>query len=67
MAIRTGRKTVTFKGPFVLGGSDEVMPAGTYGVEADVEHLTDFGLDPAARTAERSWRTGRIVTVDAKC
>lgn len=35
MAIRTSKKEVTFRLPFVLGGFDEVLPAGVYGVETD--------------------------------
>ena len=35
MTIRTSKKTETFKRPFVLGGFDEVLPAGTYSVETD--------------------------------
>ena len=29
MKILTSEKTVTFRRPFVLGGFDEVVPAGT--------------------------------------
>ena len=39
MTIRTTEKTVTFKRPFVLGGFDEELPAGTYRVETDEELL----------------------------
>jgi hypothetical protein len=39
MTIRTSKKTVTFRRPFVLGGFDDVLPAGVYGVETDEELL----------------------------
>jgi hypothetical protein len=39
MTIRTSKKTVTFRRPFVLGGFDEVLPAGAYSVETDEELL----------------------------
>ena len=39
MAIRTSKKTVTFKRPFVLGGFSEVLPAGSYSVETDEEPM----------------------------
>ena len=39
MKTRTGRKTVTFRRPFVLGGFDEALPAGAYSVETDEELL----------------------------
>ncbi|NQV20454.1 MAG: hypothetical protein HQ511_03455 [Rhodospirillales bacterium] len=39
MTIRTTRKTVTFRRPFVLDGFDEVLPAGAYSVETDEKLL----------------------------
>lgn len=39
MTLRTSTKTVTFGRPFVLGGFDEVLPAGAYCVETDEELL----------------------------
>ena len=39
MTIRTSEKTVTFRNPFVIGGFDEVLPAGVYSVETDEELL----------------------------
>ena len=40
MTIRTIKKTVTFRNPFVLSGlGDEFLPAGTYNVETDEELL----------------------------
>ncbi len=48
MAIRTSKKTVTFRRPFVLGGFDEVLPAGAYRVETDEELLEGISF-PAYR------------------
>ena len=48
MTIRTSKKTVTFGRPFVLGGLDEVLPAGTYSVETDEELLDSISF-PAYR------------------
>ena len=39
MTIRTSKKTVTFRRPFVLGGFNEELPAGAYTVETDQELL----------------------------
>lgn len=39
MTRRTSKSTVTFSKPFVLGGFDEVLPAGAYDVETDEELL----------------------------
>jgi len=39
MTVRTTSKTVTFRHPFNLTGTDEVQPAGTYTVETDEELL----------------------------
>ena len=39
MTVRTTSKTVTFRYPFNLTGTDEVQPAGTYTVETDEELL----------------------------
>jgi hypothetical protein len=39
MTTRTSKKTVTFRRPFVLGGFDEMLPAGAYSVETDEELL----------------------------
>lgn len=35
MTICTSKKTVTFRGPFFVGGSDEVLPVRTCSVDAD--------------------------------
>jgi len=48
VTIRTSEKRVTFRRPFVLGGSDEVFPAGTYSVETDEELLEGISF-PAYR------------------
>jgi len=48
MTTRTDKKTVTFRRPFVLGGFDEVLPAGTYRVETDEELLGGLSF-PAYR------------------
>jgi len=48
MTIRTSKKTVTFRRPFVLGGFDEVLPAGAYNVETD-EALLEGVSFPAYR------------------
>lgn len=48
MTIRTSTKTVTFRRPFILGGFDEVLPAGAYGVETDEELLQGVSF-PAYR------------------
>ena len=37
MTTRTSRKIVTFARPFSLSGIDEVLPAGSYTVDADEE------------------------------
>ena len=39
MMSRTSNKIVTFTRPFVLGGYDEVLPAGDYNVETEEELL----------------------------
>ena len=59
MTTRTSKNTVTFSRPFILGGFDEVLPAGVYRVETDEELLEGVSF-PAYR---------RILTVfylDAK-
>ena len=48
MMIRTIKKTVTFRRPFILGGLDEVLPAGAYCVETDEELLDSISF-PAYR------------------
>ncbi len=48
MTIRTSTDTVTFKRPFVLGGFDEELSAGTYSVETDEELLDGLSF-PAYR------------------
>jgi len=48
MTTRTIKKIVTFRRPFVLGGSDEALPAGPYSVETDEELLEGISF-PAYR------------------
>jgi hypothetical protein len=48
MTTRTSKKTVTFRRPFVLGGFDDVLPAGAYCVETDEELLEGISF-PAYR------------------
>ena len=48
MTARTLTKTVTFKRPFMIGGFDEVLPAGDYRVETDEELLEGVSF-PAYR------------------
>jgi hypothetical protein len=48
MTIRTTKKTVSFTRPFVLGGFNEVLPAGVYNVETDEELLEGLSF-PAYR------------------
>ena len=49
MTVRTTSKTVTFRHPFNLTGTDEVQPAGTYTVETDEELLQPSSMMPAYR------------------
>ena len=51
MAIRTTRKKVTFKRPFILKGVKGVNPSGTYSVETRVDHVGLFSFRTAARTS----------------
>lgn len=50
MTIRTSKKTVTFRRPFVLGGFDEMLPAGAYSVETDEELLEGISFPVYRRT-----------------
>jgi hypothetical protein len=59
MTIRTSKKTVTFSRPFVLGGFDEVLPAGAYSVETDEELLDGISF-PAYR------RISSVIRLHAK-
>jgi hypothetical protein len=51
MTVRTTSKTVTFMHPFILTGTDEVQPAGTYTVETDEELLQPLQADCNLATA----------------
>ena len=59
MTTRTSSKTVTFRRPFVLGGFDEVLPAGAYSVETDEELLEGISF-PAYR------RVSTLIRLHAK-
>lgn len=48
MTYRTLKTVETFEHPFMLGGFDEVLPAGEYRVETDEELLQDISF-PAYR------------------
>ena len=48
MTIRTSKRTVTFKQPFVLLSFDQELPAGDYQVETDEELLAGVSF-PAYR------------------
>lgn len=50
MPTRTTKKTVTFRRPFVLGGFDEALPAGTYEVETDEELIHGISFPVYRRT-----------------
>lgn len=72
MTVRTSKKTVTFRRPFVLGDFDEVLPAGAYSVETDEELLEGISF-PAWRRKlaliELQTKSGnpglaRILTID---
>lgn len=39
MPLRTTSKTVVFKRPFIIGGFDQLQPAGTYTVDTEEEQL----------------------------
>ena len=65
MTVRTTSKTVTFRHPFNLIGTDEVQPAGTYTVETDEELLQPSSV-PAYRRIATLMRlartTGTVLT-----
>jgi hypothetical protein len=65
MTVRTTSKTVTFRHPFNLTGTDEVQPAGTYTVETDEELLQPSSM-PAYRRIATLMRlartTGTVLT-----
>ncbi len=44
MTTRTLTKTVTFRRPFLIGGFDEMLPAGEYCVETDEELLVGLSF-----------------------
>ena len=73
MTYRTQETLVTFEHPFVLGGFDEVLPAGDYRIETDEELLEDLPF-PAYRRIRvlvllnaKSVNPGpRVLTIDPK-
>ena len=72
MTIRTTEKTVTFARPFVLGGFDEVLPAGDYRVETDEELLQSLSFPVFHRVRSvihlhrgiNAARNARALTID---
>ncbi len=72
MTVRTNKKTVTFKLPFVLEGSDEILPAGAYCVETDEELLEGISftayqrIRTVIRLQAQPKRPGvsRVLTID---
>lgn len=53
MTIRTRTKEVTFVRPFVLGGLDEVLPAGAYVVETDERRVNGVSFLAYRRISTR--------------
>src|SRR5260370_23907939 len=51
VTVRTTSKTVTFRNPFSLTGTDEVQPVGIYTVETDEELLQPASLPAYRRIA----------------
>jgi hypothetical protein len=51
MTMRTSRKTVTFRHPFLLSGMDAAQPAGSYTVETNEELLEGLSFPAWRRTA----------------
>ncbi|MEP0340013.1 MAG: hypothetical protein ABJ388_06075 [Alphaproteobacteria bacterium] len=72
MTTRTTEKTVTFARPFVLGGFDEVLPAGDYRVETDEELLQSLSFPVFHRLRSviylhrgtNAQRNARALTID---
>lgn len=69
MSTRTSSRTVTFKRPFALSGT-EALPAGTYTVETEEEQL-DVSFPAYRRTATSMFVPGasggparQMLTVD---
>jgi hypothetical protein len=53
MTVRTRKKEVTFARPFVLGGLDEVLPAGAYIVETDERRVNGVSFLAYRRISTR--------------
>ena len=73
MTVRTSQKTVTFRRPFVLGGFDEVLPAGIYIVETDeapIEGISFLAYRRILTLLHLPEKTGHrlagVVTIDPK-
>ncbi len=74
MIERTSKSTVTFRRPFVLGGFDKVLPAGTYKVETDEELLEGLSFSAYRRVLSTihlqamSGRPGvtQVLTIDPR-
>ena len=74
MMTRTSKSTVVFRRPFILGGLDEVLQAGTYSVETDEELLEGVSFPVYRRKLtmihlhERPGQPGvkQILTVDPR-
>ena len=73
MTVRTSQKTVTFRRPFVLGGFDEVLPAGIYVVETDevlVEGISFLAYRRILTLLHLPEKTGHrlagVLTIDPK-
>ena len=72
MTTRTTEKTVAFAHPFVLGGFDEVLPAGNYRVEADEELLQSLSFPVFHRVRSviyldrgiNAAQNARVLTID---
>ncbi|MAN81234.1 MAG: hypothetical protein CMF64_12665 [Magnetovibrio sp.] len=72
MTTRTTEKTVTFAHPFVLGGFDEVLPAGDYRVETDEELVQSLSFPVFHRLRSviylqrgiNAQRNARVLTID---
>ena len=73
MTVRTSKRTVTFAKPFVLGGFDEVLPAGPYIVETDeapVEGISFLAYRRILTLLHLPGKTGHrlagVLTIDPK-
>ena len=51
MTTRITSKTVTFKRPFIIGGIDQLQPAGTYTVDTEEEQIDAVSFPAWKRVA----------------